>query len=385
MFTYAYVRHVLAVGSVYLGVSLLGACGSEAEFHGIGGFGSKKTDSPAPTNPGTDDAKSKPIVTEDDVIIAPAGNLLWLWECNNTARPAELTANDDVKIWGMGEHTVQRTDRSFPLEISGPVCNPLSGVRDVVFIADVSSSMGGLGGADRKDSNGNCGRKRAVEKVINSMPTDGRARVAVMTFGRDVKKNSGGFISIEAAKQNFVKSDILCAAIDTTNYKAPLQLAINYFKTARPGATREIYFISDGEPGSDDTNGSAAAKILREQYGVTIATMMIKGDDTVLINHIASRDVKNQPMHTKVDNADQLVAAIGGLSERRVSGAKVRLRAIGDDIWDERGVNLNEGAEFSWSVPEFNASLFPEGLEFELDYWDQHDRHYGGKGKLLWE
>lgn len=378
MFHKAKYRNLVAAT---VSVFVLTACGSEAEFHGLGGIVKKSEDKKDPLPPNsTDGTKAGP-----PAFVAPAGTLYWTLACESGQRAAERTANNDVQIWGMGEHKVVRTDQTFPVQINGQVCNPQSGVRDILFIADVSSSMGGLSGADRERS-GTCGRKQAVEKVVSTLATDGRARVGVMTFGRDVKKDSKGFLSIADAKQNFVNSDVLCASIDTTNYRAPLEQAIEYFKNARANAVREIYFISDGEPDSEASNGSAAAKTLRDQYGVTIVTMMIKGKDEVLIQHIASKDQNGQPMHTKVEDSADLVAAISKMSDRRIIGAKMRLRAKGAPAWEDRGIDkAGEAPQFSWEIPNFSMEAFPHGVEFELDTWDQQAKHYVTAGSVIWE
>ena len=83
---------------------------------------------------------------------------------------------------------------------------------------------------------------------------------------------------------------MVCNATGDTNYDAGLGRAKGDLEGGRPGATEEIYVISDGQPDPAYQDGHAIASLLKTSgvdvggtlMPVTIATIMLAGTDVVL-------------------------------------------------------------------------------------------------------
>src|SRR5690606_14867292 len=93
--------------------------------------------------------------------------------------------------------------------------------------------------------------------------------------------------------------------------------------------TKEIYFISDGDP-TEDHEGDQIATSLKKS-GVSIATIMLDGDDRVMADRIASRDATGKPLHTFVRRSEQLAQALEEISKNGIESAKVKYRFFSED------------------------------------------------------
>ena len=296
---------------------------------------------------------------------------------------------------GGGAHRLgAQTATRLALEFSGQLCQPSEVERDVVFVVDVTGSMGPGPGSDFNHdprSSGTCGRLEAIRRVLAMLPSRGTARAALLTFNTAVVQQSRGFFSAgdrleadlaEQAGSGATVDEVVCAANGATDYGVPLKAAAELFeRDGRKGAQREVYFISDGEP--TDSDGSQEAAELKA-HGATIAALILIGNDQVLRDRIASRDGSGQPLLRRVDEAGQLAEALAGLATSRLTGAELRLKAKAGAEWQRLNLlpSLSLTLGFSLSPIDLPIPLGSEAVEVELDSWDNRSRHQLQKGTL---
>ena len=310
---------------------------------------------------------------------------------------------DQFIAYGKGDYSIPMTINDvITIKIEGVFCPPEKLKRDVLFVVDVTGSMGTSVSSSPPStdenhdpsSGGECGRSRAVEKAIASFPDNGEVKFAVITFSDEVVKKSSAFYDTES--QLFSGDDLalsdLCDALGGTNYDAPLQESLNLFQKGRADATKEIYFISDGEPNMGD--GKDIAKKLKETgvpiggstIPVTIATLMLQGNDQVLRDFIASHDQDNQPLHARVENVSELEIVLANLAFNKIMRGEMRYRPIGStaDFTTVRLDRCDENPLFSVPPMEFSIDTAPEGFELFYTYWDRLTHEYKNAGTLNW-
>ena len=364
-------------------VTLLMACGS-SDFSG--------TSAKAPVPPTAD-----PEVPHDDPATkAPAAlsSLTWYWQCDSDkAKPPAAASGKDPVLVGAGPFSIpQQMVQGMPVTFAGHMCKPATMKRDIVFIIDVSGSMF----FNDPRVGAGCGRLNAIQTVIQSS-AGGAAKLGLVTFGSGVKKVSTGLFDTQdklfadAAASGTI-ADTVCAATDETNYQGSLQAANNLLQTGRADATKEIYFISDGEPtkGYDGIAEATALKstgiqVAGKAVPVTIATVMLNGSDQVLEKSIASKDASGKPLHAYVKNAADLAQALSKLANNGITSATLKYRPVGGDQWTN--VDLMPYVKgYDFSVPSINMTKdqAPDGIEVVVQYADQQGNSYSSSGKLTW-
>lgn len=333
--------------------SLIG-CGGHAQFRG--GSTVKASDATAttapqppenpPTNPQPVPPNPVPPKAETPIpepeIVAKQGfsDVSWFWPCVTEPSTAEPpTKEGELAIRGQGSHTVNyagQVPESITFRLSGALCAPTKMLRDIVFAIDTSGSM-----VDNDprivDS---CARLQALQSLVTSLTaaanSTNNARFGVVTFSSSVLTYSTGLYGsptkmfADLAKSG-KPADVLCAAEGATNYVSALTQAAAILSTGRTNATKEIYFVSDGEP-TTGQDGISLADSLKstgvtvsgaQPIKVTIATMMLKGVDTVLEKSIASKSPEGKPLHAYVSNTADLAQALDSLAESHVISAKL--------------------------------------------------------------
>lgn len=331
--------------------------------------------------------------------------LTWFWQCDSAPAPQPATQDGNVVIVGSGDHTFKSTsfDKT-PLIFSGKVCPPVTYPRDIIFVIDVSGSMADGWKQPGNDpmATGSCGRLKAVEAIVNDINArGGDSRFGIVTFANVVKAKSSKMWS---EKSNLYRDidgggkieDTLCAGSLGTSYGAGLGAAEAILTGSRPGAVKEIYFISDGVPDEpDETAGPTVAARLNSQgvivsggqkTPVSIATVMLgTGDDTILKTQIASVDSSGAPMHVGSVQAAQLASTLSKLAENQITEGKMQYRPIGTDPWQE--ISLTQSLkDYSFSVPSItlDKSVAPKGLEVTFEYRDKKKNVYSSQGRILW-
>lgn len=362
--------------------ALVGGCGNDAGFSGEAGKRSsgdlQATPTPTPGTPGGD----------------PFSSLTWFWQCDSSPITLPDDGDDNPVLEGAGPHKFDPNQVSgTPVTFSGHLCQPQEIPRDIVFVVDVSGSMA----TNDRGINGACGRRSAIESVMNTV-TNGNARFGIVTFASGLSRSS----SMLADNQASLYADVaplvgdvgntICAAAGGTNYDAGLSRAAELLRSGRPNATKEIYFISDAEPdaGRDGIALANSLKTVGIDVGgtirpVTIATVMLAGTDTILEKSIASKDAAGVPLHAYVTQTAQLEKVLADLSNNKIVGGELRYRFIGDKEFTV--VNLLDHLQgFDFVLPSITIDVqaYSTGLEVEYEYWDKHDNRYVTGGKLLW-
>lgn len=359
-------------------------------------------------------------------------SLEWNLSCTpegQSPAEAELPVGGDARVFGPGPHAFAVEELSgVPLMVSGSLCAPAVRPRRVVVVLDVSGSMEEMiprllkepthRGNDPLNSTGSCGRLDAVRALMRSFGatqqgvgqsgSEGQAQFALVTFADGVEAASPHFFSTEEdlfadlvaradnggdAPRDINQSetidiaDILCAGGGGTNYEAGLNRAQDLLRSTEGGEgdySREVYFVSDGQPNAGK-EGVGAAQAIRDLGGI-VATMMLKGDEQVLKNQIASRDSLGVPYHAFVQNADQLSQALKSLAENTIEDGFVEIRAMGGTYAERFRLNLmDDGVSFRLPVLALDMASAPQGLKVVIEYWDRGGELVSSSGQILWK
>ncbi len=391
----AIIRTQVTVTSWMMAFSLLLGCGG-ANFAGSGGGGGDgKSGSGSDAN--AKDGKGNPGDT--DIGLGQGDGLQWFFQCETDLVPTPSPVNPkDELIEGSGPHYYPKSKaEGLPVTFSGHICRPATLPRDIVFVIDTSGSM--LFNDVRLGNS--CGRLEAIQAVIASI-APGSARFAIATFSSGLGRSSSSLHADPQAMFNEVSgggnhADVLCAADGDTNYTAGMRKATELLGTGRTGATKEVYFISDGQPTQGNT-GIPEAEALRnvgvtigqEKMKATIATVMLNGTDQVLENSIASKDAQGKPLHAYVTQAGSLAQVLTNLSQNAFSKGQLKYRALNsqskDGKWEILDITSSlQGLDFILPSIKIDREQAKEGLEVEVEYFDMHDNHYTIGGRLEWK
>jgi hypothetical protein len=386
-------------------LAALAGCGNDTDFGGSSG--SRGGDDATPDTPtaeeeepgpgGTEDpgAKEPPPDGEDPSTPAPFASLTWYWQCDAAPAAAPAATDKDAVVVGTGPHQFLPDElKGTPVVFSGHLCEPAALPRDVIFVVDVSGSME-IDGNDPRVGD-TCGRLQAIESVMASIPV-GQAKFGVVTFSSLVGRTSTGlFDSKDALYADLAPggniADVVCASDGGTNYDAGFYYGGELLRTGRLGAAKEIYFISDGAPnsGQDGVTIATGLKTTGVNVGaefipVTIATVMVKGDDTKM-KQVASTTSSGQLLHAYVAQSGSLAEVLSELAKNEIVGGELKYRAIGEEDWTTLDV-YDHLQGFDFALPSFTIEVdnAPAGLEVLFEYWDLRDNRFATGGKLLWK
>ena len=370
--------HLFASSAMII-ISLVGAltesCGQETFTDGAG--------SPPKPNSAESTKLEAPASTSDSGLKA----VNWLWTCDTqSGKDGEKSGNVVLRNAGRYDLKADKNAR-IPVKFSGSVCTPQQAPRDIVIVIDVSGSMN----ANDPVIGNSCGRLNAVNSLLASIPKGSDVRYGIVTFSTGVVAHSSKFFADATGLfQDAMASagvstvvDVLCDAAGDTNYDSALTSAQGLFAAARSTASKEIFFVSDGEP-SGKNDGKVAAAALRNS-GVTIGTIMLDGNDQVLQQSIASKDQNGQPLHSKVTDANQLAQAFAKVSKNDLVGAELRWRVVGAPQFTV--VNLlgqSSNLKFDLAPISITVDEASRGMEVEYEYWDSRGKHYKSQGFISW-
>lgn len=383
-------KTLLALGLPLL--AFVSACGNDANFGGP----TSRTGSDA-TN-GNDGGPQEPVGDGGDPNLEPFAALNWYWECA-AAPGGEPTpaGEDEVVVAGKGPHRFARQQLSgTSVTFSGRVCPPAQVPRDIVFVIDTSGSM--------RDNDplvgGTCGRLNAVQQVIASATAAGTSRFGVVTFSSGVDATTVGLSTTETELFTDLTrgipanvASVLCATNGSTNYNVGLSQASTLLRMGRPDATKEVYFVSDGQPDPSDQDGVAIAGALKgigvsvgtKFVPVTIATVMLAGVDRVMAQSIASKGANGQPLHANVAQTGELTKVLTDLAANDIVSAFFKYRAIGSPDWNEVDI-LAYMQDFDFTLPPITIDVEDPaaGIEVQYEYKDAHGQLTTTGGMLEW-
>lgn len=349
----------------------------------------------------TDGGTGSPPVPQQDPPPAPltphdadsvATSVGWLWSCDSvTGKEGENTGK--VKLRGAGKYQINAPTSGFiPVKFSGAVCTPQQAPRDIIFAVDVSGSMNG----NDPIIGSSCGRLDAVNAMLSAIPKGTDVRFGIVTFSSGVvAKSSKLQPTTTALFQDVMTSvnavsvvNVLCATGSGTNYQAGLTAGQALFTAgSRSNASKELIFVSDGEPDSDKLSGKEVAAALRAS-GVTIGTVMLNGGnakDQVMEADIASKDSSGAPLHTVVTQSSQLAQAFAKVSKNELVSAELRYRVVGTK--DFTVINLltsSSNLKFDLEPITIAVEDAQNGLEVVYDYSDSRSKHYTSQGVMTW-
>lgn len=373
-------RSTTAIAVIMLLLLLTQACGHESFTDG--------------STPGQSLADTKPTPSIDSVPNTDGVNSInWLWSCDSTTGK-EGDNTGAVTLRGGGNYRLNaQSGATIPVKFSGSVCSPLQAPRDVVFVIDVSGSMGN----NDPIVGSSCGRLDAVNAMLASIPSTADVRFGIVTFSTEAKAVSAKMQStpsslfqdvLASTRANSVV-DILCAHATGltgtgTNFDEALMATQTLISAdARANASREIIFVSDGQP-TGGNDGVEVAQALRDS-GVTIGAVMLNGNDRVMQSKIASKDLQGVPLYTKVTNANQLGQAFAKVSKNDIVSAELRYRAVGAANFAVVNL-LSGGSNLQFDLPPINVAVedVMNGLEVVYDYADSRNKHYTSQGVITW-
>lgn len=376
---------------------LTAGCGGDSSFKGSGAQ-TAKTDDAKPVDPAAPPPAPAPTPEPTPPPLANYTALTWFWQCDSdpAAVPNAPNATSSV-LQGVGPHhfTPAQVEGS-SITITGRLCKPATLKRDIIFVVDTSGSMEDN---DARVGNG-CGRLTAIRQVLLAIAGEGvgTANFGIVTFNSTLDRNStrlfdnASLLFAELAGTADI-SAVVCNAVGGTNYDDGLAKAADLLSAGRVGATKEIYFISDGQP-DDGKDGAARAATLKtvgvpvgtQQVPVTIATVMLAGTDKVLETKIASRDSTGKALHAYVTQTGGLAKVLADLAHNEIVGAELKYRSVDATSWTSLDLLTHMDAQFNFTIPSFKieVSKEPRGIEVQYEYWDKHDNRFSTGGKVLW-
>lgn len=345
-----------------------------------------------PNGPGND---KKPIALPEAPKKIEGLNLAWNWSCKPTIQATSTSDNENkddntvaYKVNGPGEHKIKNLNFGQLVSFSalGELCYKKNLPRDIVIVVDISSSMSSSDPAMTINGERTCGRLQAVQRLTESIKNNDAARIALVTFASDIEKSSTPLTDIESFKKNSLNHQNLCAAITNTNYSDALIQAEKYLKSSdAQQVSREIYFISDGEP-TIGTRQEEAKVAKRLKANTVIGTIMLKGDDKIMKEVIASTDGKGLPMHAKVEDAQGLIDKLEELSTVSLASASIEIRTESKNGPIETHFPLKTDKDiFAINLPPISRELYPEGLSLSLIYTTSRGQTVAQNGKIEWE
>lgn len=368
---------------IVLGTTLT-ACGSQAEFTG-GQSKRGSSDVVNPNNPG----QGLPVA---DKFAA----MNWFWSCQSSpdANKGKQVSNDRIDLYGEGTFTFEKDAvNDVPLTFKGELCRPEQMPRDIVFVIDVSGSMSQNDPVVQQT----CGRLDAVRSVLQKYANE-KTQFALVTFQSSrmaVSKNFGknGDEMLAAAGSSDPLATI-CGAAGGTNYQDGLLAAETLLQGGRSGATKEVYFISDGAPSLNKTGEDVAARLRQNgitlsnvKSDVTIATIMLAGtDDSILSQKIASAGTDGKPLHARIAQANQLTDTLAKMANNSIVAASLSIRPIGTENWTVTDI-MTVQKDFSFELPSqlLNPLTNPDGLEVKFSYREASGKEINNFGKIVFE
>jgi hypothetical protein len=233
--------------------------------------------------------------------------------------------------------------------------------------------------------------------VIDSVPA-GPARFGIVTFSSRANLVSKQLFDTKAAlladiaRGGTVVSSI-CDDEGGTEYAEGLNAASALLAKGRAGATKEIYFVSDGQPEDGERGPTTAASLKTTGVNVgtafipvTIATVMLGTESpTVMRDKIASRGPSGAALHADARQAGQLGELLTKLVANDLVSASIKYRAVGAASWTSLDA-LAARDHFNFRLPSFTmgADMLSAGLEVSYEMVDQHGARTQTAGTLVW-
>ena len=293
-----------------------------------------------------------------------------------------------------------------PVKVHGRVCPWKSMHREVTFVIDVSGSMKQN---DPKDDSAErtCGRLKALNVLIDKMPPD-ITKFGVVTYDAAIKyyssklfaKKSDLFADLLRSDSSKIISDIVCEADGGTVYRQGILKAKQLFENGEGDATKELIFLSDGEP-SDGYQAKQLATELKtkgvvsggRRHNVSIATIFLgkAAPDPNVLLEMASVDASQippKPIYAEASHADQLADLLGRMIDNiRLQGSILTYSGdANNSVRETINVFTKIDARSQFVSPAFQLNLDRAQKNFILnfEYWDSIQNRSTYTGTLHW-
>ena len=357
----------------------------------------------------------------------PYDSLDWYFPCpfDDAASPERLVvpAQTDPRkliLEGVGPFNfIKEYMVRLPVKIHGRVCPWKLVHREVTFIVDVSGSMSDTDPeVDVKPIDGvrvddaavakTCGRLKALEAILAKMPA-GKTKFAVATYDSVVVKFSTHLFDnkndlyddlLRGESASVKIKDVICRAGLSTTYKAGLDKAKDILLTGEGAATKEIIFLSDGEPtdvradilattNDFKTNG---VTIGGRKQSISIATVLLGTAVTSdILKSMASVDNSVSPpapIFAKAANASDLADILGRMIDNnKLQGSQVQHSGDTPGL-PKSTVNvfplLDSKSQFITSSFILSVERSQLNYNMSFEYWDTMQNRSSFSGGIHW-
>jgi von Willebrand factor type A domain len=367
------------------------------------------------------------LTADDERGPEPYDSLDWYFPCpfDDATSPDRLvvppqTDSRKLILNGVGPFNfIKEYMVRLPVKIHGRVCPWKLVDREVVFIVDVSGSMSGtdpevdvkpIEGVKRENNAvaKTCGRMDALEAILAKMPA-GKTKFAVATYDDRVvhfsthlfNNKQDLYADLLRGEPATVKiKDVICRAGLGTSYKVGLDKAKAILLTGEAGSTKEMIFLSDGEPQDSKptilattadfkTNG---VTIGGRKQSISIATLLLGTAVTSdILKSMASVDNSVSPpapIFAKAANASDLADVLGRMIDNnKLQGSQV-LHSGDTPGLPKSTVNvfplLDRKNQFVTS--SFILSVERSQLNYNMgfEYWDTMQNRSSFSGAIHW-
>ena len=315
-------------------------------------------------------------------------------DCPGSDSQLPVPGPNQIVLKDAGPHQLFRERMlHVPVKVKGSICPPMELKRDIIFVFDISGSMG----SNDPLVDGSCNRLIAINAVMDRIPSD-ISNFAIVTFHDSVGNASSRFYNnrdelfADIAGGNAADiSKVICKATLGTNFSAGLRRAKQIFQgSGREFATKEILFVSDG----DSSTGQTDAADLRNNgitvgnstQLVTIATVMIGSvDNNNLRDRIASKDAQGAPIHALANDAASLADILTRMSHNELAGTSISFGGRPDLM---RTIDLmGQLNDYKFELDPFmlDFDLVQDKYSIHLKYWDTHNNTFTIPGTILWK
>ncbi len=391
----------------FLGLILLGAA-----FQSCGGLNQNE--------------KSSQLKDEQTLSTEPYDKIDWYFPCPFDAvdSPDRLIVpaqtNPRNLVWsGVGPfEMVKEYMVRVPVTVHGRVCPWKIVHRDVTFIIDVSGSMAGFPppGQDpavpedpaNEDGPKTCARLKTLETLIAKLPPN-ITKFGVATYDDVIVNFSTKLFSDKAALYKDLMrdlpssghiADIVCRAGNGTKYLQALNQAKEMLAKGEAGATKEVLFLSDGEPEDTDEQILATTNDMKKngivvggrRQNISIATVLLgENANEEILKKMASVDasvIPPKPVFAKAADAEQLAEILGRMIDNnKLQGSKVvhsgdspALPRKTIDVFSQ----LDAKNQFVTAPFVLNVERTQQNYKLDFEYWDTMQNRSTYPGVIRW-
>ncbi len=332
----------------------------------------------------------------------PYKQFIWQFNCptSPTPLPTPQAGPGEIIFGGTGPHTIERFRlQNTAMKVQGQICPPIDSQRDVVMVFDASGSNSTTDPRDR--TNKTCGRLQAFNAVLDTINWKS-TKVGALTFSGSVLANSAElFDSRDALVTKLTNNgkkdifDVICDEDGSTEYNDALKEAARMLGKGRENTSKELFFVSDGEPfdrfeaeGTADKLRNTGVRINGRNYPITIATVFL-GTDTkassYLRDNYASMDMNNDPIHANASDASRLADILAKMnSENILAGSLLKHGPKGGTV--QQSIDIMPYVHnYLFELPAFylDASQINDNYELTFEYWDSHMNKFSITGNLI--